>query len=212
MLIRATIVFVLISGLGGCASARTSVARPPVASEQVLFVRLEPGQPAPWYFLPVRAWQVTDPALQERPDTEIARHYATPAGALGANRLAVSRAGMRQAPVITVVAYYADPELSHRDSAAAVERARTRPGWGGGITSTLDQDPNAGADASSIYRRVAADAVAQYRIVERSRGSALDLCVQAGLVAAAYLQAQNESQYREWKGVERRNCRIAGVP
>lgn len=61
-----------------------------------------------------------------------------------------------------------------------------------------------------IERKVAGDAVAQYNIVRQS-GSAIDLCVQAGLVSAAMLQAQDEAGYAEWKAVERRDCGEAGL-
>jgi hypothetical protein len=59
--------------------------------------------------------------------------------------------------------------------------------------------------------KVAEDAVAQYRIAERS-GTMIDRCVQAGFVTAAWLQAQDEAQYSEWKGVELSDCKAAGVP
>jgi hypothetical protein len=57
---------------------------------------------------------------------------------------------------------------------------------------------------------VAADAVAQYKIAAES-GKAMDRCVQAGMVAAAYLQAKDQDHYAEWKGVERTDCKAAGV-
>jgi len=56
-----------------------------------------------------------------------------------------------------------------------------------------------------IETQVAADAVRQYRIVQRSsRGdqqSEIQLHVQAGLAAAAYLQAEDETNYRHWNEV-----------
>lgn len=59
--------------------------------------------------------------------------------------------------------------------------------------------------------QVARDAVVQYRIAARS-GSVIDRCVQAGMVTAAYLQAQDEANYASWKAVQRRDCKAAGVP
>lgn len=61
-----------------------------------------------------------------------------------------------------------------------------------------------------IENQVAADAVAQYRIVERN-GSAMDKCVQAGMVAAAFLQANDEGSYSTWKATERTECAAAGI-
>jgi len=62
----------------------------------------------------------------------------------------------------------------------------------------------------SIRNEVAQDAVAQYRIAEA--GSAIDRCVQAGIVAAAFLQAKNESKYIYWKTTEESECKQAGLP
>jgi len=41
---------------------------------------------------------------------------------------------------------------------------------------------------------------------------ARDVCVHAGLVAAAYLQAKDEENYREWKATEKTDCVAAGLP
>jgi hypothetical protein len=62
-----------------------------------------------------------------------------------------------------------------------------------------------------IHNKVASDAEAQYRIVLRN-GTRIDICVHAGLVAAAYLQAQNEAKYQQWKSTESSDCKLAGVP
>lgn len=62
-----------------------------------------------------------------------------------------------------------------------------------------------------IETQVAKDAEQQFRISERN-GSAIDRCVQAGFVSAAWLQANNEAKYQEWKQVEYKECNRAGVP
>lgn len=67
-----------------------------------------------------------------------------------------------------------------------------------------------GPTIEDINRQVAEDAVKQYEMVER-HGSAIDLCVQAGLVSAAYLQAKNDEQYRHWKVIEDVRCANAGI-
>lgn len=64
---------------------------------------------------------------------------------------------------------------------------------------------------SEIENQVAEDAVNQYYIAQRN-GTAMDRCVQAGLVAAAWLQAENEPKYQQWKQVEAADCEDAGIP
>ena len=62
-----------------------------------------------------------------------------------------------------------------------------------------------------IERDVAADAVRQYEIAKRS-GNAIDAYVYAGIVAAAYLQANDEENYERWKEIERQEGIRAGMP
>jgi hypothetical protein len=62
-----------------------------------------------------------------------------------------------------------------------------------------------------IKDQVAEDAVKQYEIAAQ-QGDKMQKCVQAGLVSAAYLQAQNQEQYNLWKAKERVDCSLAGVP
>jgi hypothetical protein len=64
---------------------------------------------------------------------------------------------------------------------------------------------------NDIEQQVARDSVAQYGIAKRS-GDKIQTCVHAGMVAAAYLQAQDERQYNEWLGVEKADCEAAGMP
>ena len=59
--------------------------------------------------------------------------------------------------------------------------------------------------------KVADDAVKEYEIAKRN-GTKMDVCVQAGLVTAAYLQAKDEDKYREWKATEKADCTAAGLP
>lgn len=64
----------------------------------------------------------------------------------------------------------------------------------------------------AVNDKVAADAVEQYNIAKTSGGSSIDLCVQAGMVAAAYLQAKNDAEYSRWKMQQDSDCRVAQVP
>ncbi|MEQ1908020.1 MAG: hypothetical protein ABMA15_04315 [Vicinamibacterales bacterium] len=80
-------------------------------------------------------------------------------------------------------------------------------GWyyfGGGLESQANRT------MQDIQSKVAADAVAQYGIAQRN-GSAMDVCVQAGFVTAAYLQAQDEANYQRWKQTEKADCAKAGI-
>jgi hypothetical protein len=80
-------------------------------------------------------------------------------------------------------------------------------GWyyfGGGLEKQADRT------MQDITNKVAADAVAQYRIAERN-GSPIDVCVQAGFVTAAYLQAKDEPNYQRWKQTEKSVCAKAGI-
>lgn len=63
----------------------------------------------------------------------------------------------------------------------------------------------------SITRKVATDAVAQYEMAKR-QGDALQTCVQAGFVSAAWLQAKDESKYIAAKATEKADCAKAGMP
>lgn len=67
------------------------------------------------------------------------------------------------------------------------------------------------AQMDDIYKQVADDAVAQYQITKQS-GNPIDQCVHAGLVAAAFLQAQDQGNYARWKAIENVDCAAAGVP
>ena len=61
-----------------------------------------------------------------------------------------------------------------------------------------------------IYDEVVRDAIQQYELTT-IHGKAMDRCVQAGLVAQAYLQAGKGTQYESWRNIESRECREAGL-
>jgi hypothetical protein len=79
------------------------------------------------------------------------------------------------------------------------------------IASTVNAAAVQASGLDDIYKKVATDAVAQYEITKRG-GAVIDICVHAGLVAAAFLQAKDEASYRTWKQTERADCTAAGVP
>lgn len=69
----------------------------------------------------------------------------------------------------------------------------------------------AAIEMNRIEAQVAQDAVKQYEIAKRN-GTAMDRCVQAGMVTAAFLQANDEANYSAWKRTEEADCRAAGLP
>lgn len=77
--------------------------------------------------------------------------------------------------------------------------------WAGG-----GLEKQAAHEMSKIEDQVAADSVNQYNIAKR-QGDAMQICVQAGLVSAAYLQAKDEFNYQQWKSTEAADCERAGI-
>lgn len=65
--------------------------------------------------------------------------------------------------------------------------------------------------SGGLENQVANDMVKQYDIA-RTSGNPIDVCVHAGMVSAAYLQAKDDSNYAAWKKIETRDCDAAGVP
>jgi len=78
--------------------------------------------------------------------------------------------------------------------------------WAGG-----GLEKQAAHNMAKIENQVAADSVNQYNIAKH-QGDAIQICVQAGMVSAAYLQAKDEVNYQKWKQVEAADCVKAGLP
>lgn len=80
-------------------------------------------------------------------------------------------------------------------------------------TSGLDSflEKNATRAMDKIERQVADDQIQQFKIALHNGGTVMDLCVQAGMVTAALLQAQDAEQYAEWKKIEKKTCSAAGL-
>jgi uncharacterized paraquat-inducible protein A len=62
-----------------------------------------------------------------------------------------------------------------------------------------------------IESQVASDALEQYNIAA-AQGDPIQKCVEAGIVAAAYLQAEDQANYEQWKDTQAVDCQKAGVP
>lgn len=63
----------------------------------------------------------------------------------------------------------------------------------------------------NISQQVAADQIQQYEMVKRNSGTKIEICGQASIIAAAYLNAKDEPNYRKWKDIERADCKAAGM-
>ena len=77
--------------------------------------------------------------------------------------------------------------------------------WGGGL------EIQTGQKLDEIKKQVSADFVQQYQIAKQ-QGDKIQICVQAGLVSAGYLQEHNSSEYSKWKAIESEDCAKAGMP
>jgi hypothetical protein len=77
--------------------------------------------------------------------------------------------------------------------------------FGGGIEKQATQD------WGKIRLQVANDAVAHYQMAKKGNNFK-DMCVQAGIVADAYLQLKDEEKYRSWRNAEKSDCKAAGMP
>jgi hypothetical protein len=75
---------------------------------------------------------------------------------------------------------------------------------GGGL------EQQAAKDLQNIENQVAEDSVQEYNIA-KNQGDPMQVCVQAGLVSAAYLQANDQKNYNKWKGIEKADCKAAGI-
>lgn len=63
-------------------------------------------------------------------------------------------------------------------------------------------------DASSS---AAEDTIEEYRIVSRD-GDKMQMCVISGIIAEQYLGAKDVNKYHQWKDINKRDCKAAGVP
>jgi hypothetical protein len=76
--------------------------------------------------------------------------------------------------------------------------------FGGGI------EKHAVSTMQKIENQVALDAEKQYEIAKKGDDK-MQTYVQAGLVAAAYLQAKDQENYNKWKAIEKEEAKNAGM-
>ncbi|KQS48610.1 hypothetical protein ASG38_05580 [Flavobacterium sp. Leaf359] len=76
--------------------------------------------------------------------------------------------------------------------------------FGGGL------EKHATNEMQKIENQVALDAEQQYEIAKNG-GDQMQTYVQAGIVAASYLQAKDEANYNKWKAIEKEEGKKAGM-
>ncbi|MBT9314040.1 hypothetical protein [Leptothoe spongobia] len=55
-------------------------------------------------------------------------------------------------------------------------------------------------------------AVQKYESVKQSNNSKISICVQADVVASAYLKVNDLAKQAEWEAIKEKDCEAAGVP
>ena len=76
--------------------------------------------------------------------------------------------------------------------------------FGGGL------EKHATNEMQKIENQVALDAEQQYEIAKNG-GDQMQTYVQAGIVAASYLQAKDKVNYNKWKAIEKEERKKAGI-
>ena len=76
--------------------------------------------------------------------------------------------------------------------------------------ASTGSDVYVSSQLKTVHSKVADDFVSKYQIAKRE-GDKMQVCVQAGFVSAAYLQAKDEANYQQWKQTEKADCRKAGI-
>ena len=74
----------------------------------------------------------------------------------------------------------------------------------------LDNEINIGNEMDTINRMVVNDAIEQFKLTLQG-GDPIEICVYAGMVTAAYLQAKDQEGYVKAKENEKRVCKAAGL-
>jgi len=81
------------------------------------------------------------------------------------------------------------------------------------INEMRNRNPTLAPSIQELNDKSAESAVRKYqRVLHDQHSTQVDVCVQAGLVSSAYLQAQDEMNYKKWKAIQKSDCARAGVP
>lgn len=63
---------------------------------------------------------------------------------------------------------------------------------------------------AELNQKIIDEAIAQYQIVARAELKQ-EMCLRAGVVVEAHLQAKQEADWRIWKQIQYRDCKKAGI-
>ena len=115
---------------------------------------------------------------------------------------------------LLTVAYFVGDKAQREEAAqpkhvaqanAATEVSSSRRTISAGARTPDPVSQSASRFMDDINEKVIGDAEREYQIASRS-GNDVDRCVHAGMVAAAYIQAHNQSGYQSWKMREEMDC------
>lgn len=67
------------------------------------------------------------------------------------------------------------------------------------------------AQMAWVNNSVSSDFESQYEIAKQG-GDKVQICVQAQMVAQAYLQAKDQTNFNKWKAIQSSDCAAAGMP
>lgn len=67
------------------------------------------------------------------------------------------------------------------------------------------------AVSAGIDKQVLKETAEQYAFA-KTNGSAMDACVHAGFLCAAFMQAKDADGFKKCKAIERADCKKAGIP
>lgn len=66
------------------------------------------------------------------------------------------------------------------------------------------------SSVDDLYTQQAVDYEEQYQMLQKE-GDPVELCVRAGFVAEAYLQARDNDNFGKWHAIEEADCAAAGI-
>ena len=92
----------------------------------------------------------------------------------------------------------------HKSGRLASELGALNPG---GDQAQMQVDPQ----SQLMTERLARDAAEQYALM-LGTGDNTQICIQAGITAQAFAQANDHANYLKWKQTERDDCLAAGLP
>lgn len=63
---------------------------------------------------------------------------------------------------------------------------------------------------NNLNINVAEDTIEEYQLLKKN-GDKMGACIRAGIITEAYLSAKDEAKWKEWKTIEKSDCKKAGL-